>query len=73
MKLLLAVLALACAACATEDKSAADETYRPPEYRTGSNLPARGGSHTSGDVITSTDAQGLKNSLPPPITPNRGN
>jgi hypothetical protein len=72
MKLMLAMLALACAACATEDKVADEGNYRPPEYRTGSNLPSRGGTHASPEIASTTDAQGLKNSLPPSVVPNRG-
>jgi hypothetical protein len=73
MKLLLAVIALSCAGCAIDQKDASDETYKPPEYRTGSNLPTRGGSHASPATVSTTDAQDLRNSLPPQIVPNRGN
>jgi hypothetical protein len=73
MKHLLAVIALSCAGCAIDQKDASDETYKPPEYRTGSNLPTRGGSHASPATVSTTDAQDLRNSLPPQIVPNRGN
>jgi hypothetical protein len=73
MKLMLAVIVLACAGCATDPKVAGDETYKPPEYRTGSNLPSRAGSHTEADASTTTDAQGIKNALPPKLTPKMGN
>jgi hypothetical protein len=73
MKHLLAVIALSCAGCAIDQKDASDETYKPPEYRTGSNLPSRGSSHASPDTVSTTDAQGLRNSMPPQIVPNRGN
>lgn len=73
MKLLLAVIALACAGCALDQKDASDETYKPPEYRTGSNLPSKAGSRAAPDTVSTTDAQGLRNSLPPQIVPNRGN
>ena len=68
---LLAAAALALSACAT-DKVADDETYKPPEYRTGSNLPTKAGSHGSTDV-SSADPQAFRNAMPPTITPNRGN
>lgn len=73
MKLMLAVVAVACAGCATDQKVANDETYKPPEYRTGSNLPSKGGSHTSPDTTTMTDGQAIRNALPPKITPGTGN
>ncbi|HXU53597.1 MAG TPA: hypothetical protein VN789_16280 [Casimicrobiaceae bacterium] len=71
MKLMLALIALACAGCATDRTVAGDETYKPPVYRTGSNLPSKGGSHTSPESTTA-DSQTIKMSLPPKIVPNSG-
>lgn len=43
MKKIWFVLALLCAACASQEKVADDAAYQPPVYRTGSNIPVQGG------------------------------
>ncbi len=68
MKALPFILALLCASCATKDQVANDGDYRPPVYRTGSNLPSQG--HVSGsNDPTSVSGEDLRRALPPPMTP----
>ncbi len=62
--LLLAAVALVASGCAQEPQKEANEAYKAPVYRTGSNLPSGRESATVSDT-TVRDTASLPNSLLP--------
>ncbi|HEY5366814.1 MAG TPA: hypothetical protein VIL19_10090 [Casimicrobiaceae bacterium] len=64
MKTTVVLLALACAACASNEQVAKEDVYHPPVYRTGSNILSQG----SGASNTS-DGTGdaMRQALPPAL------
>jgi hypothetical protein len=61
--LLVAAVAFVASGCAQEPQKEASENYKPPVYRTGSNLPA--GREATASERTSTDAASMPNSMLP--------
>lgn len=75
MKALPFILALLCASCATKDQVASGEAYRPPVYRTGSNIPTQGSGTTSPEE-SSASGESVQRALPPRLVtkqPGSGN
>jgi hypothetical protein len=70
MKLIAILAVLLCSACATNDEMAKGDNYKPPQYRTGSNLPNQGGSRAPDSATV--DGTTVRASIPPTVVP-RGN